>query len=34
MAIIKVNGWTVGEIRADEVDAKALEKAGFTVIIK
>ena len=34
MSIVKVNGYTIGKVRINEVNVKELEKAGFTVIIK
>lgn len=34
MAIIRVNGLTVGMVKLSEVSIKELEKAGFTVEIK
>ena len=34
MAIIKVNGYTIGIKKLSEISVKELEKAGFTVIIK
>ena len=34
MAIIKVNGYTIGVKRLSEISIKELEKAGFTIIIK
>lgn len=34
MALVRVNGIVVGEVRLNEVNVKELEKAGFTVEIK
>ncbi len=34
MAIIKKDGFVVGTVNVAEVDIKALEAAGFVVVIK
>lgn len=34
MAVVKVNGMTVGVVRINEVDVKELERAGFSVEVK
>lgn len=34
MAIIKVNGFVIGTVKVAEIDIKALEKAGFVVIME
>ena len=34
MAIIKINGYTIGVVKIAEVNVKELENVGFVVIVK
>jgi hypothetical protein len=34
MAIVKVNGLTIGIVKVSEVNVKELEKAGFSVEVR
>lgn len=34
MAIISINGYVVGEEKVTDINIKALENAGFVVVIK
>lgn len=34
MAIISINGYVVGEEKVTDINIKALENAGFIVVIK
>lgn len=34
MAILKINGYTIGKVKISEINIKELEKEGFTIEIK